>query len=277
MSDPQTGLTVLAAAIGSKDLIVKVLGPTADYLGAGLKDWTKHRIDNVGRIFTAAARRLGATSASAGVSPRVLAAVLADGSYSSDPLMAEYFGGVLASSSSGVSRDDRGAYFTSILSSLSSYQVRAHYTLYITLRSLYAGTAHKISTHADRQALRTFIPWDSFSRCMAFEEGENFDALMGHALFGLHGAGLIDDNFHYGRHDYLRTIYSGVPGPGVLYHPSVLGIELFLWAHGLGQRHPAGIFSEELQVTPVAELAMPQDAIALGAQQVSPPESTQSE
>src|SRR5213595_3176893 len=105
MADPNTGLAVLGAAIGTKDLIVKVLGPTAEYLGGGLKDWTQRRVANLARTFSAAARKLPESpSPDEAVPPRVLRAVMNDASFAEDPVMAEYFGGVLASSRSGVSR-----------------------------------------------------------------------------------------------------------------------------------------------------------------------------
>jgi hypothetical protein len=49
--EPATGLTILGTAVGSAKVIEKMLGPTADYLGTGLKDWTEKAGRNVGRIF----------------------------------------------------------------------------------------------------------------------------------------------------------------------------------------------------------------------------------
>ena len=42
---------MLGSAVGSKDLVQKILGPTADYLGAGLADWTERPVKNTGRVF----------------------------------------------------------------------------------------------------------------------------------------------------------------------------------------------------------------------------------
>jgi hypothetical protein len=33
-----TGLAVLVAALGAKELVARILGPTADYLGVGMKE-----------------------------------------------------------------------------------------------------------------------------------------------------------------------------------------------------------------------------------------------
>jgi hypothetical protein len=39
--DPGTGLSVLGTSILSKELVTRMLGPTADYLGTGMKNWTE--------------------------------------------------------------------------------------------------------------------------------------------------------------------------------------------------------------------------------------------
>ena len=35
-----TGLSILGAALGGKDTIQKILGPTAEYVGEQIKEWT---------------------------------------------------------------------------------------------------------------------------------------------------------------------------------------------------------------------------------------------
>src|SRR5215470_12657488 len=57
--DANSGLAILGTAIGSAKLIEKVLGPTAEYLGAGLRDFAQHRVANVKRIFEKANTFLG--------------------------------------------------------------------------------------------------------------------------------------------------------------------------------------------------------------------------
>ena len=57
MAEPITtvGLGAIAAYLG-KDGLAKILGPTADYLGGELQEFTKKRIDNIGKIFTRSSR-----------------------------------------------------------------------------------------------------------------------------------------------------------------------------------------------------------------------------
>ena len=128
MVDPGTGLAALGIALGGKDLVVKLLGPTAEYLGNGMKGFAERRVENVGKIFSNASKKLGSKlEDTGGVPPKVLKGIVEDGSFADDFLAVDYFGGVLASSRTGISRDDRGAYFNSLISRLSTYQLRAHY------------------------------------------------------------------------------------------------------------------------------------------------------
>lgn len=74
MPEPITtvGLGAIAAYLG-KDGLSKILGPTAEYLGGELKEFTKKRITNVGNIFSNAERKLGGKVNQPGsVSPKVL-------------------------------------------------------------------------------------------------------------------------------------------------------------------------------------------------------------
>src|SRR6266567_7917518 len=121
--EPATGLTILGTAVGSAKIVEKLLGPTAEYLGDGLKSWTEKRVENTKRIFQHATKLLGDRIETAGgVPPKVLKGILDEGSFCDDELSAEYFGGVLASSRSGVSRDDRGAAFIALLGRLTTYE-----------------------------------------------------------------------------------------------------------------------------------------------------------
>lgn len=149
--DTATGLTVLGTAVGSAKIVEKLLGPTADYVGGGIKDWTEKRVNNVSRIFSIAATRLGGRIEEEGaVPPKVLKGILDEGSFCDDELSAEYFGGVLASSRTGVSRDDRGAAYIAMLGRLSAYQIRAHYCFYHIFKRLFDGTRSAGNiTHAE--------------------------------------------------------------------------------------------------------------------------------
>jgi hypothetical protein len=228
MVEPGTGLSIAGLLFLSKETINKLLGPTADYLGDELLEWAKKRHENLSRIFSKAAKKLGEKIDERGtVPPKVLKGILNEGSFCDDPLATEYFGGVLASSRSEVSRDDRGGSFLAMISRLSTYQIRTHYILYRILKNLYDGTNISLSTNI----VKAFLPATVYISAMDFGNKENSEILSYHALVGLHKEGLIVD-YTIGSKSYLNNKGYLVNSAGIVFVPTPLGVELFFWAHG---------------------------------------------
>jgi hypothetical protein len=260
MVEPGTGLAVLGTSLISKDLLLKVLGPTAEYLGEGLKGFAERRVQNLANVFKAAERKLLVAGSRGGtVPPRVLGATLNDASYAEDSVTVEYFGGVLASSRSGVSRDDRGAAFAALVGRLSTYEVRAHYVIYSIIRSFFLGTyaasQHTLLEEEGRRDCRTFIPLPAFLYAMAFEPSEDAGVIMSHTLFGLAKEDLIGGtSMAYGNADYIRRVAPAADSDGLVVEPTALGAELFLWANGFGHVSAAAFFNQSLAIEPLAEV-----------------------
>jgi hypothetical protein len=172
MVDVGTGLTILGSAEVSKDLILKILGPTAEYIGEGVQAWTARRVINVQRVLMKAGERLGSRLDEPGsVPPRVLKAVLEEAQVAEDELMAEYLGGVLASSRSEVGRDDRAAAAT--IGRLSTYALRAHYVFYFyaAARPLFGGVDFRSGD--ERRSAPAFISVSDFEAAMEFSTDED--------------------------------------------------------------------------------------------------------
>lgn len=190
-------------------------------------------------------KRLGSKIETEGaVPPRVLKGVLEEGSFCDDELSAEYFGGVLASSRSEISRDDRGVYFISLVSRLTTYQIRTHYFLYNLVKMLFDGIEVGIAS-SNRWKLQTFIPFPSYSVAMEFSPKEKPYIILQHVMFGLAKEGLIEPDFLFGSKENLISNYRGTKeqitkaleeesGNGIIFMPSPLGVELFHWAYGKG-------------------------------------------
>jgi hypothetical protein len=233
------GLAILGSALGSAKILEKILGPTAEYIGGGIQSWTEQRVKNVSNIFACTQKKIGDKIEEPGaIPPRVLKVVLDEGSFCSDPLAAEYFGGVLASSRSQVTRDDRGASWLSLVARLSSYEVRSHYVFYRSIYDRFLGQDFKFNLE-DRGKLEVLMPFSSYFAAMEFTQDEMkyIDSILNHAFFGLYKEGLIE-TFVYGNAENLKTQRPDKFEPpeegGILATPSALGCELFLWAHGYG-------------------------------------------
>ncbi len=250
MLEPITtvGLGAILAYL-SKDGLQKLLGPTADYLGAGIRDFTKKRVENIGRIFQKADERLGEKRETPGsIPPKVLKIIINDGSYNDDSIAVEYFGGVLASSRTEIGRDDRGARMAKLVDDLSTYQLRTHYLIYSNIKQIFSTKNYQFNVN-DRPNMQTFFPFPSYVQTMGFsnEEKKKFDPLLRHTFFGLANDGLIENDFYYPSKESILSRFNGATDAGFICSPSALGAELFLWAFGEGDKGLIYIFSKDFR------------------------------
>jgi hypothetical protein len=226
----ETELIKVALEVTYEKTIEKVLGPTLDDFGEDLRKWTARRKENFARILENARKKLNSgLNNQAQVNPRVLKGVISDGTFCEDELMAEYFGGVLASSKSEVPRDDRGASFIALIGRLTTYQIRAHYIFYKIIKTLFDGR-EDVSVMSSKylNKLETFIPHNDFNIAMEFTEKENTSVILPSIMSGLARESLIGRDFEVIGGE--KTAFCG--GNGIVFQPTDLGTELFLWAHG---------------------------------------------
>ncbi|HEY1107171.1 MAG TPA: hypothetical protein VGE76_01020 [Opitutaceae bacterium] len=243
-------VTSIAAYVGIKELMPKLLGPTVEYLGTEAKSYTEQGLKNLKRIFTKAAARVPDLEQPGRVSPRVLKEILDEGYFCEDELAAEYFGGVLASSRSRVSRDDRGATFVKLVSSLSAYQLRLHHIYYATLRRRHLGTLANIQDVRPRETVfRTFISVKGLGDGFDLQPSENFETLLRHSVIGLNRQGLLWDDYAWGNPEHLNMINNfSTTEAGLIATPTLLGVELYLWAYGKGDVSLNKFFSPDLKL-----------------------------
>ena len=235
--EPVTTVSLgVVTAYLAKDGVAKLLGPTADYLGEGLRDLTQRRFESISKMFSIASKKLGSKIEAPGqVPPRILKTVMNDASYFEDPLALEYFGGVLASSRTEDGRDDRGARLMKIVDNLSTYQIRTHYLLYSTISSLFSNSGKQFGTQKDRGKLRAFLPTSGYVTSMNFsqEEWDN-PQIMHHIWHGLYSDGLIEGEWLFGSRELIKRKFTNALEDGIICQPSSMGAELFLWAFGYG-------------------------------------------
>lgn len=233
--DPNTIATgVGLAVLGSRDLLNKLLGPSAEYVGGEVKGLVQKCNVNLDRIFVKAKDKLGSRlDAAGGVNPRILKHVIDEGRFCEDELTAEYYGGVLASSKSENGRDDRGVTLLATIKSLSVYQLRFHYVFYRLVNNLFKVAPANLADVNDCENLKLFIPLRVYEVAMDFQPCENSSAILAHIMFGLRRHDLIRESFAFGSSSHLQKDVHEVDTSGILVAPSLLGAELFLWALGI--------------------------------------------
>lgn len=225
------GSAALATAAfgGGKELVVKLLGPTADYLGDGMKGLVQKGTKNLERIFIAAAAKAGDKLNEPGaVPPRVLQRVLQEGPFIEDELAAEYYGGILAASRSKNLTDDSGAYWLGVIQRLSLYQIRMHHICYAAAKASY--NENRWPRHADHiQMARVAIDRKSLQN--SFNQ-EISPTIFEHIRSGLAREDLtsgiqVDEEFYF-------------------FDPSPAGTELALWASGYRDKQVEQFFRHEV-------------------------------
>ena len=274
MVDPITSIGAGLSILGSKDIITKLLGPTAEYIGGEIKGLVEKCNVNLDDIFVKAHQKLGNKLDQPGVvNPRVLKSIFDEGRFCEDELTKEYFGGVLASSRTENGKDDRGITNSKLVSSLSSYQLRTHYIFYSLLRKTFQPYRHIVSPGTSRQMMPIYLPTELFYMLMNIIEeypdpNERLNILT-HSMNGLRRADLIEDNYLFGgpeffKRDNIKCRFDDFPmreeilcEHGITFQPTPGGMELFLWAHGLGQFTHFQFLDENLKIEEFPNMELP--------------------
>ena len=201
MVEPTTAIGAGLVVLGSRDVLNKLLGPTADYLGGEARNLVDRCNINLDRIFQKAQSRVGEAINQPGtVNPRVLKHVIDEGRFCEDELAAEYF--------------------------------RFHHMAYTLFSELFCGSDENLGKASNYRQLRVFIPFNVYTTAMQCSEDTSPFSLLGHCLFGLGRADLIS-NFLSGMTEDIQKELKGVSEGGIVVAPTLLGAELFLWSHGV--------------------------------------------
>jgi len=260
--EPATGLTILGGAIGSAKIIEKLLGPTADYLGGEIRNYTEKGLNNLGRVFSHAASTLGEKIEAPGqVPPKVLKGILEEGYFSEDQLSAQYFGGVLASSRTGIQRDDRGTSFIQLIGRVSTYQIRIHFVFYTLLKRMCDGRPENLGISNERQKFKIWIPFPLYATAMDFQPDEDPNVLLQHIMNGIAREELIDKTWNMGSTEHLKKSENlKVDSSGIVFRPSAVGLELYLWAHGVSSVAISDFLSADFSPMSLDGMVIPEGA-----------------
>jgi hypothetical protein len=210
----------------SKHLLVRLLGPPADVYGDFFAERASARVER--RRKRLAERALAkAQDKSGAVNARVAVRIIQDASMTDNEILVEYLSGVLASSRTPDGQDDSGISWSSLLSTMSSVQIRAHFLLYREWAELLHEHGIDLSRDWARRNVSLWVEYGEFERALNIVRASS---LLQHALTGLARNGLIED------HDWgPRTEAHLVNSPYdevVVAVPSIAGFELYGWAQG---------------------------------------------
>lgn len=243
----ETGIAVAGGAIASKDVLLKVLGPTAEYVGGELRNLVQRCNINLSDVFAAALRK-GAEQATGSVDARTAKAILDDAAYCDDVLIKDYYGGLLCGAKSE-DGDDTALSYVSILKGMSRLQVKTHFLVYAVLHKSVAGSLPSITVEEERSKVRLVIGLDRYFAFIKHGQGDG-EATINHVVSGLLRAGLIGPFFQYGVPEFINSRFPelDVKTPSLVVCPSILGVELFLWAAGIRNPNPNLIVQVDAEI-----------------------------
>lgn len=209
-------LTTLATTGTALAIANKLLGKTAETISEDLAN-----IYKVGRdkIVSVAVRKTSNMGDGKIANLRVARDVFFNGSFTDEAICAEYFGGILASSRSIDGKDDIGVFYTDIIKSLSSSQLKLHYIIYHTLNKLWLEMSEdKIRPNAGMGTeTGQYNIWFSTIELQALGVDVEKD------LIALHSKELIGMNYEAKGH----KLEDGKEVPYTKVCPTTLGIQLY--------------------------------------------------
>jgi len=241
-------------------LLYDVCGPTARYLGEESVLLAKVGVENLKNVFEKAHAKLVLLKKTDGsVPPRIIKNVLEQGYFCEDEVQATYLGGILASSKSSISRDDRAISYLSLLNTMSTYQIRTHFILYSSLLKLDPLRFEEMKRGLFSGSVVAHISDSDYIQAMEYSSRENPYDIASHAFIGLQTKGLIVGGHKSGGHFRHELILAGhlKPGPLRVFRPTHLGSELFMWGAGVGEEGSSGFDPALLQRFAIPVIAMP--------------------
>ncbi len=247
-------------------LISRLLGPSADVLGANWAEQLRER--NMQRLLAKTEKRATKKEDSGqdpGIAnPRVAAQVFESAQYADGEVVAEYLSGVLASSRSATGEGDAGVAWSAVVSRLSSDQLAMHYVIYASARPLVISQGFKKPN--DVHQFEVVLPMSEMltSLGMVGPAGEPKMERFSDALDGLMREGVLEVGYRYGgvAHTFESELASGrtmiAPLPfAIRINLSNHGMRLFVWGNGAGELGPIAYLNEAVELQAVEPEAAP--------------------
>lgn len=221
-------ITTAAIAYVSRDGIEKLLGPTFEYFGIGLKNtiesFNNKAKENLSNIIKKSIVKKGKKLEEKGIiNPRILKEVVLDGSFCDTNVVQEYYSGILACSRTK-SGSDEGIYYINIIKGLSSRQLKLHYLIYS--KFINENKGKKCNLH-EEEVIRKFkvsFSTDDIFNNLKLESINEFDNFTSNDFPALYNAGLINS------YSFDTTIKE--KDKQFVFSITLLGLSLFLQAVG---------------------------------------------
>lgn len=188
-------VSAIAVAYVAKDGVEKLLGPTFEYLGVGLKNTIeKFNVgakENINKIFKKAIDKKKEKIDETGkVSPRIIKDIVLDGSFCDTNVLQEYYSGILAASRT-INGDDSDVFYLNIIKGLSTEQLKLHYVIYCKFLQTYKG--QDVNLHESIEISKRTVNFmlGDILKIFKFKDGNSFSDFTSHTIPALYNVGLL--------------------------------------------------------------------------------------
>lgn len=238
-------ITLLATSYVSKEILLKFLGPSAEFYGYELKNCNELLVKKIKEIFQKSIKKIGLLIDKPYKIPyKVIKEVITNADAIEDELLIEYYSGLLASSRTENRRNDMAMSLLVLLKGLSTYTIRSHYIFYKICYLIFHGAKGNIEMRTESEKFKIFIPFEVYFHAMDLSE-ENPSKIFSHCINSLAQHDLIEMNYSAGPKLLLSKNYPSIDfeTDGIIVAPSPKGIELFLSVYGHGNNLIEDFFS----------------------------------
>lgn len=174
--------------------------------------------------------------------------VLEEGTWSDGPVMAEYFGNIVASRHGEDAADDRAAIWATKLSQLASNDILLHHLIYTAIRRVFVGRADiNLGYATGRVAAAVFLPMDELFTHIP-DVNNRFQELAFSAS-ALEAASLIHPEYTVGHVRLGNETRSGIAVAS-----TGEGLWLMNFAHGHPRKYPLWLLHPEADFGTILDL-----------------------
>ena len=189
-------IVTAAIAYAGKDGINKLLGPTFEYYGNGLKNiiesFNAKAKKNIKNIFDKAIVKKGEKINEDGfVNPRILKEVILEGAFCDAEILQEYYSGILSHSRNLKGTDDN-IYFLKLLKGLSSREIKLHYIIYYKYVKENLGKDYNLHSEKSLTKRKVRISVKEMFILFGLEEQKDINILTEIDIPALYNSGLLD-------------------------------------------------------------------------------------
>ncbi len=212
----------LTISIPGEWALKKAFGPVLDEIG---EDINKLYSNGRNKIIAFGYKKIIDINDGKIANLRVTRDVFWNGSFTDEAICAEYFGGILASSRSANGKNDSGVYYTDLIKSLSSNQLKLHYLIYFSFNKFFILNPQKLNLNpgqaSELQLENIFLSTNEITNIIKINDKDVITDL--HAIYV---KGLVG-NF---KLDYFK-LKNNQMLPYLQVSPTPLGIQLYAIAH----------------------------------------------